>query len=118
MIKNPTERNALRLLGQRDMLFKVIAALAERRKRITIPLHYNEISDLLSKMVQDLELQENKQQVRAYLTTREQLEFDNYTTSFARFAVKHKQNIEYAQLLLCPDDIVSKTINVKDIHNG
>ncbi len=108
MIKNVTERNALRLLGQRDMLYKVITTLAERRKRITIPFRYNEINDLLGKMVQDLERQENKQQVREYLTTREQLEYDNYTTSFARYAVKHVQNIEYAQMLLCPDTLVSK----------
>ena len=118
MIKNVTERNALRLLGQRDMLYKVITTLAERRKRITLPLRQNEVNELFSKILHDLEQQENKQQVRAYLTTREQLEFDNYTTSFDRFAVKHEQNIEYAQMLLCPDNIVSKTLNAKDVHNG
>ena len=114
MIKNPTERNALRILGQRDMLYKVINALATRRKRITIPLRYNEINELLSKLAQDLKRQESKQQVREYLTPREQLEFDNYTISFARFAVKHEQNIEYAQMLLCPDELVSNTINIKN----
>ena len=85
---NKNEKYALRVLGQREMLYKMQSLIAKRFMKYAYPMRQVELTRFVEDLCKDLLILDNKFSVQSNLSQSDLLEYKLFDSLFEQFNVK------------------------------
>ena len=91
------EKLALRVLGQKEMLYKLQTKITNRFINLSQPIKQNELHNFMIELLQEIKQLDNKFNVRLHLKTNDLIEYDSFDYLFEHYKINYKQAHEIEQ---------------------
>lgn len=91
------EKLALRVLGQKEMLYKLQTKITNRFINLSQPIKQNELNNFMIELLQEIKQLDNKFNVRLHLKTNDLIEYDSFDYLFEHYKINYKQAHEIEQ---------------------
>ena len=91
------EKLALRVLGQKEMLYKLQTKITNRFINLSQPIKQNELHNFMIELLQDIKQLDNKFNVRLHLKTNDLIEYDSYDYLFEHYKINYENRLKIEQ---------------------
>ena len=91
------EKVALKVLGQREMLYKLQCKITQRFIDHSLPIKQIELHKFMIELLQDLLKLENELSVRSNLSVKDLAEYDSFNTLFEQYKIKYEKTMQAVQ---------------------
>lgn len=91
------EKTALKVLGQREMLYKLQCKITQRFIEHTLPIKQIELQRFMVELLQDLARLDKELSVRSNLSAKDLAEYDRYNTLFEQYKVGYDKTMQAVQ---------------------
>ena len=91
------EKLALRVLGQKEMLYKLQSKLTKRFMQLSLPIKQNELHNFIIELLQEIKQLDNKFNVRLHLKNKDLMEYNSFDYLFEHYKINYKQAHEIEQ---------------------
>lgn len=93
------ERLALRVLGQKEMLYKLHSTIMARFRDFSMPIRQRELHKFMQDLLQDIQRLEHKFSVRSNLCMSDLAEYDGFDNLLDKYAKQSAQGEQAFQQL-------------------